>query len=77
MARECSNSLLGSEDEPEWMLEFARRESRRAITEKKNEIEARLAKTREEEKLILASESTERSRKKQVCRSLLLAFDDC
>lgn len=59
------------------MLEFARRELIRAIAEKKNEIEARLARTREEEKLILVSESTERPRKKQVCRSPLLALDGC
>lgn len=51
------------------MLDFARRESTRAITEKKNAIEARLAKTREEEKLILASEKAERPRKKQVCHN--------
>lgn len=50
------------------MLEFAKRESTRAITEKKNELEARLAKTRsEEEKLKHASENPERPRKKQVC----------
>lgn len=59
------------------MLEFAKRESIRAIADKKNEIEARLARTREEEKLILASESTDRPRKKQVCRGPLLAFHGC
>ena len=59
------------------MLEFAKRESTRAIAEKKNEIEARLARTREKERLILASESTERSRKKQVCHSSLLTADGC
>lgn len=62
------SNILGDEDEPEWMLEFAKRESTRAITEKKNEIEARLAKTRLEEEKILASEN-ERPRKKQVCES--------
>jgi chromosome transmission fidelity protein 1 len=49
------------------MIEFAKRESRRAITEKRQEFEARLAKIRqEEERLKQAQGSAERPRKKQV-----------
>jgi chromosome transmission fidelity protein 1 len=49
------------------MIEFAKRESRRAITEKRQEFEARLAKIRrEEERLKQAQDSAERPRKKQV-----------
>lgn len=56
------------------MREFAKRESTRAVREKRNELEARLAKTRsEEEKLKLASGNLERPRKKQVCVTLPLS----
>jgi chromosome transmission fidelity protein 1 len=49
------------------MIEFAKRESHRAITEKRQEFEARLAKIRlEEERLKQAQDSAERPRKKQV-----------
>lgn len=49
------------------MVEFAKKESRRALTEKRQEFEARLAKIRqEEERLKQAQESTDRPRKKQV-----------
>lgn len=59
------------------MIEFAKRESTRAITEKKNEIEARLAETRlEEERLSRASENMDRPRKKQVCDSPVPALKD-
>ena len=51
------------------MLDFAKRESSRAITEKRKDLEARLAKTRlEEEKQRQAIENPERPRKKQVRR---------
>lgn len=54
------------------MLEFAKRESSRAITEKRKELEARLAKTRlEEEKQRQAIENPERPRKKQVRRLII------
>lgn len=63
-------NCIGDDDEPEWMLEFARRESSRTITEKRKDFEARLAKTRlEEEKQRQALEFPERPRKKQVCKS--------
>lgn len=62
-----SNIFLGDENEPDWIIEFAKRESTRAITEKKNELEARLAKTRlDEERLKMTSENAARPRKKQV-----------
>lgn len=50
------------------MIEHAKRESRRAITEKRQEFEARLIKIRkEEERLKQAHDSAERPHKKQVC----------
>ncbi|CAG7927856.1 unnamed protein product [Penicillium olsonii] len=59
-------SPTGDEDEPEWMVEFARKESRRALTEKRQAFEARLAKIRlEEERLKQAQDSVNRPRKKQ------------
>ena len=61
-------TIIGDDDEPEWMREFARRESRRAVTEKRNELETRLARTKEEEERQRRSlENAERPRKKQVC----------
>ncbi|CAI7668065.1 unnamed protein product [Penicillium bialowiezense] len=61
-----SVDATGDDEEPEWMVEFAKKESRRALTEKRQEFEARLAKIRqEEERLKQAQESTDRPRKKQ------------
>ena len=58
---------LGDEDEPEWMVEFAKRDSRRAITEKRQEFEARLARIRQDEERLKQSQNgQERPRKKQV-----------
>lgn len=52
------------------MVEFAKKDSRRAIAEKRQEFEARLAKIkREEERLKQASVTQDRPRKKQVCTS--------
>jgi len=49
------------------MIEFAKKESRRAITEKRQEFETRLAKIRqEEERLKQAQDNADRPRKKQV-----------
>ncbi|KXG45709.1 Helicase-like, DEXD box c2 type [Penicillium griseofulvum] len=54
------------DDEPEWMIEHAKRESRRAITEKRKEFEDRLAKIhQEEERLKQAQDSSDRPHKKQ------------
>ncbi|KAJ5210324.1 hypothetical protein N7491_010130 [Penicillium cf. griseofulvum] len=59
-------SPTGDDDEPEWMIEHAKRESRRAITEKRQEFEDRLAKIhQEEERLKQAQDSSDRPRKKQ------------
>lgn len=50
------------------MIEHAKRESRRAITEKRQEFEARLAKIRqEEERVKQTQDSADRPRKKLVC----------
>lgn len=49
------------------MVEFAKRDSRRAIAEKRHEFEARLARIKEEEERSkLAQDSSDRPRKKQV-----------
>ncbi|KAJ5454284.1 uncharacterized protein N7458_005240 [Penicillium daleae] len=54
------------DDDPEWMVEFAKKNSRRAVAEKRQEFEARLAKIkREEERLKQASTTQDRPRKKQ------------
>ena len=67
LLRHVSQWGLGDDDEPEWMIEFAKRDSRRSIAEKRQEFEARLAKIKqEEERLKLAHDSQERPRKKQV-----------
>lgn len=72
MSYRLSSNSLDDDDEPEWMVEFAKKESRRTIAEKRKEFEARLAKIRqEEERLKQAQESGDRPRKKQVLRSLI------
>lgn len=49
------------------MIEFAKRDSRRTIAEKRQQFEARLAKIKQdEERLKQAQDSQERPRKKQV-----------
>jgi chromosome transmission fidelity protein 1 len=59
--------LAGDDTEPEWMLEYSKRESSRAVTEKRKEFELRLAKARqEEEKQKAALESSDGPRKRQV-----------
>ncbi|KAL4767430.1 helicase C-terminal domain-containing protein [Aspergillus nidulans var. acristatus] len=59
-------SPTGDDDEPEWMVEFAKREASRAITEKRIEFESRLARIkREEEQQRAALESSEGPRKRQ------------
>ena len=62
-----SNHDLGDDDEPEWMLDFAKRESSRVMTEKRKEFEERLEKTKkEEERQRIAIENIAGPRKKQV-----------
>ncbi|PLB51738.1 ATP-dependent RNA helicase CHL1 [Aspergillus steynii IBT 23096] len=64
--QELVENTTCDEDDPEWMKEFAKRESSRAIAEKKKRLEARLAGIRqEEEKLRMALESSEGPRKRQ------------
>ncbi|EYE96296.1 DNA helicase [Aspergillus ruber CBS 135680] len=64
--QETVDNTTCDDGEPEWMLEFAKRESSRAISEKRKYFEARLAKTKlEEEKQRSTAEHTERPRKKQ------------
>lgn len=53
------------------MVEFAKKESRRALTEKRQELEVRLARIREEEDRLKAREIVERPRKRQVRESPL------
>lgn len=54
------------------MLEFAKRESARAVTEKRRALEARLEKIRiEEEKQRRATELSGGPRKRQVCLPVL------
>ncbi|KAL4805264.1 helicase C-terminal domain-containing protein [Aspergillus unguis] len=58
------------DDEPEWMVEFAKREASRAITEKRKEFELRLARIKqEEERQKKALENPEGPRKRQKINS--------
>ncbi|RDW87187.1 DNA helicase [Aspergillus mulundensis] len=62
------------DDEPEWMVEFAKREASRAITQKREELELRLAGIKqEEERQRAAIENPEGQRKRQ---KLSLANED-
>ncbi|KAL5043405.1 hypothetical protein BDW71DRAFT_187975 [Aspergillus fruticulosus] len=59
-------NITCDDDEPEWMLEFAKREASRAITEKREDFELRLARIkREEEQQRAALENSEGPRKRQ------------
>ncbi|KAH8428921.1 DNA helicase [Aspergillus melleus] len=74
--QELVENTACDEDEPEWMKEFAKRESSRAIAEKKKRLESRLAKIRqEEEKLKVAHESSEGPRKRQKMNAPSTALD--
>ncbi|KAL4995701.1 helicase C-terminal domain-containing protein [Aspergillus recurvatus] len=54
------------DDEPEWMVQFAKREASRAITEKRKDFELRLARIRrEEDQQMAALENPEGPRKRQ------------
>ncbi|KAL4907620.1 hypothetical protein BDW74DRAFT_166311 [Aspergillus multicolor] len=64
----------GDDDEPEWMVEFAKREASRAITQKRGELELRLARIKqEEERQRTRNENYERQRKRQ---KISLASED-
>ncbi|KAE8144171.1 ATP-dependent RNA helicase chl1 [Aspergillus avenaceus] len=63
---ESVNNVTCDDEEPEWMLEYAKRESSRAITEKRKLFEARLMKARqEEEKQMAVLEALDNPRKRQ------------
>ncbi|KAJ9210084.1 hypothetical protein DTO166G4_8345 [Paecilomyces variotii] len=73
---ETLESSLG-DDEPEWMLEFAKKEKTRELAEKRKNLEARLAKAREEEERIKRDfERPGRPRKKQKLDSSATQADD-
>ncbi|RAL06325.1 ATP-dependent DNA helicase-like protein [Aspergillus ibericus CBS 121593] len=59
-------SPTGDDDEPEWMLDFTKRESSRVMTAKRKEFEERLERTKkEEEKQRIALKNAGGPRKKQ------------
>ncbi|KAJ6111623.1 Helicase-like DEXD box c2 type [Penicillium sp. IBT 18751x] len=64
--QESLDQAAADDDEPEWMIEFAKRNSRRALAEKRHGFEARLAKIKqEEERLKAGQDNSEHPRKKQ------------
>ncbi|KAJ5198386.1 uncharacterized protein N7498_007503 [Penicillium cinerascens] len=64
--QESLDQAAADDDEPEWMIEYAKQDLRRAIAEKRQEFEARLAKIKQEEdRLKSAQDNSERPRKKQ------------
>ncbi|OJJ43354.1 hypothetical protein ASPZODRAFT_74418 [Penicilliopsis zonata CBS 506.65] len=68
--QEAVDKTGGDDDDPDWMVEFAKRESSRAATEKIREFEKRLAKTRQaEERLRRGQESSQRPQKRQKVES--------
>lgn len=59
--------ITADDDEPEWMVEFARKERTQALTQKWRELEERLARIRkEEERRRRLAHNTHRPSKKQV-----------
>ncbi|KAL2816331.1 ATP-dependent DNA helicase-like protein [Aspergillus granulosus] len=69
-------SPTADDDEPEWMLDFARREASRAITERRQEFELRLARIkREEEQQRAARENPSGPRKRQKVATTLAGED--
>ncbi|KAB8236734.1 DNA helicase [Aspergillus alliaceus] len=64
--QETINNTTYDDGEPEWMLEYAKRESSRAISERRKNLEIRLANARqEEEKQKATLESSDAPRKRQ------------
>ncbi|RAQ68907.1 ATP-dependent RNA helicase CHL1 [Aspergillus flavus] len=64
--QETVNNTTYDDGEPEWMLEYAKRESSRAVSEKRKELQERLAKARhKEEKQKIALENSSGPRKRQ------------
>jgi chromosome transmission fidelity protein 1 len=63
-------TLTADDDEPEWMLEYAKKERTQALTQKWRELEERLARIRkEEERRRKLAQNAHRPSKKQVCVS--------
>ncbi|KAJ5885299.1 Helicase-like DEXD box c2 type [Penicillium taxi] len=56
--QETLNQAACDDDEPDWMVEFAKKDSRRAISEKKQEFESRLAKIKLEEERLKQAQNT-------------------
>ncbi|KAJ5162431.1 hypothetical protein N7492_007823 [Penicillium capsulatum] len=52
----------GDEDEPEWMLEFAKKDSRRTVAEKRREFEARLAQIKQAEERLKQAQGSHHDR---------------
>ncbi|KAJ5767938.1 hypothetical protein N7533_000521 [Penicillium manginii] len=68
--QETLDQAACDDDEPEWMIEFAKRDSRRTIAEKRQQFESRLAKIKQDEERLKqkqkqAQDTQERPRKKQ------------
>ncbi|KAJ6117654.1 hypothetical protein N7512_007379 [Penicillium capsulatum] len=55
-------SPTGDEDEPEWMLEFAKKDSRRTVAEKRREFEARLAQIKQAEERLKQAQGSHHDR---------------
>ncbi|KAL4945329.1 hypothetical protein BDV06DRAFT_185020 [Aspergillus oleicola] len=73
---ESVQNVTYDDDEPEWMVEFAKRERSRAITEKRIEFESRLARIkREEEKQRAALANPAGPRKRQKVDTILSSED--
>lgn len=62
------NHSAAAEDEPEWILEHARRERKKAVLDKRQRLEERLARVRdEEERQRREFENSNHPSKKLVC----------
>lgn len=59
--------FTADDDEPEWMIEYAKKERTQALTQKWRELEERLARIRkEEERRMKLAQNPHRPSKKQV-----------
>lgn len=62
--------MTADDDEPEWMVEYAKKERTQALTQKWRELEERLARIRkEEERRRAPGQNPNRPIKRQVCVS--------
>lgn len=70
---QLTNKIVANGDEPEWMLEHARRERKKAVLDKRQRLEERLARVRaEEERQRRKLEDPMHPSKKLVCCCRLL-----